>query len=158
MQHSKFFLVSTGKYLDLVLRVFISASGRFLNHLLNLLCLADLRTHGVVLLWSWSVRDNMLALVNATLKLLYASPWIMWSPHRRTPPVVNFMFDFVLGFVVALEVVFEVVFVVVLWVVVVITIICPIRRVDLGVRRQELYGAGPPNQLVLMHIPRCLQA
>ena len=90
----------------------------------------------------------------------------MWSPHRRTPNVVNFMFDFVLGFVVALEVVFVAVFVVVFMivflvvflVVVVITIIFPIRQVDLGVRHKELYGSGLPNQLALMPIPRCLQA
>ena len=35
-------LVGTGKYFDLTQRVFIWASGRSLNHLLNLLCLADL--------------------------------------------------------------------------------------------------------------------
>ena len=42
-------LVGTGKYLDLALRVFISASGRFLNHLLNLLCLEDLWANRVVM-------------------------------------------------------------------------------------------------------------
>ena len=42
-------LVGTGKYLDLALRVFISASGRFLNHLLNFLCLADLWANRVAM-------------------------------------------------------------------------------------------------------------
>ena len=35
-------LVGTSKYFDLTQSVFIWASGRSLNHLLNLLCLADL--------------------------------------------------------------------------------------------------------------------